>query len=139
MNFFRVVIWLSILMIVFNLAIGFVASLDVFPVESVPGTGYVEPDNILTTFTGLSGGMENLWLAITTVGLLLSIPLAILTNSLIPVGIDIFATVFWTAYIKSHTVLSVGGYIPTEFLGIFLGVMVIVFIAAIIAMLTGVD
>jgi len=139
MSFFKIAIYLAISMIVFNLVVGYVGSLEVFPVESIPGTGTVEENNALTTFTGLTDGMEGVWLMVTTVTGITAIGLAILTRSWIPVGLHLFSTVFWTAYTKSNSILSVGGYVPGDFLAIFFIVMMFIFLAAVIAMLTGSD
>jgi len=117
MSFLRIAIYLSIAMIVFNLIIGFVGGLDAFPIETIPGTGTIEEGNALSTFTGLSGGMENVWLLVTTITGIGAILLAIATRS----------------------VLSVGGFIPGDFLSIFFVCMLFLFLAAIVGILTGGD
>lgn len=139
MSFLKTAIYLALLMITFNLIVGFVGSLDIFPVESTPGTGNVDDDNILTTFTGLRGGMEGVWALATATTGIAAVGLSILTRTWIPTGVHLFSVTFWTAYTKSNSILSIGGYIPDEFLGIFFGIMVLIFIAAVIAILTGVD
>ena len=136
-TFFKIAVYLSFVMIVFNLSIAFVGTLGAFPVEDIPGTGTVSEDSALTTFTGLTGGMEGVWLMVTTITGLGAVLLAIAVKSFIPVGVHLFSVVFWTAYIKSNSILSVGGYIPGDFLVIFLIGMIFLFIAAIIGMLTG--
>jgi len=86
-SFFKIAIYLAISMIVFNLVIGFVGSLQVFPVEVIPGTGVVDESDALNVFTDLGGDMSNLWLIVTTVFAIPAIGLAILTKSWIPVGL----------------------------------------------------
>jgi len=139
MSFLRIAIYLSIAMIVFNLIIGFVGGLDAFPIETIPGTGTIEEGNALSTFTGLSGGMENVWLLVTTITGIGAILLAIATRTLMPVGLYLFGEIFWTAYIRSNSVLSVGGFISSDFLSIFFVCMLFLFLAAIVGILTGGD
>ena len=139
MSFFKIAIYLAICMIVFNLVIGYVSSLGVFPVETIPGTGVVEESDALSVFTGLKGDVADLWLKVTTVFAIPAIGLAILTRSWIPVGLYGFSVVFWTAYTKSNSILSVGGHVPSDFLGIFFIVMMFIYLAATISILTGVD
>lgn len=136
-TFFRVAVYLSFVMIGFNLSIAFVGTLGAFPVEDIPGTGTVDESSTLTAFTRLTGGMEGVWLMVTSITGIGAIILAIAVKSFIPVGVHLFSVVFWTAYIKSNSILSVGGYIPGDFLAIFFVCMIFLFIAAVIGMLIG--
>lgn len=143
-TFFRIAIYLSIVMILFNLTVGFIGGLTnvegnpVFPVADTPGIGNVNESSILGEVTGLEDpNMNALWVSVIGIGLLGASALSILTRSLIPIGIYLFSTVFWTAYINCNSILSAGGYIPSEFLSIFFAGMIFLFIAALIGMLTG--
>jgi hypothetical protein len=132
-------------MIFFNVAVGFVGSLTtpsgdpVFPVAGDMGiNSNVSEGTILANVTGLDNpNMANLWLSVVGLGFLGAVTLAFLTKSVIPIGIHLFSTVFWTAYIKSNSILSAGDFIPGDFLAIFLIGMIFLFIAALVGMLTG--
>ena len=143
-TFFRIAIYLSIVMIFFNLVIGFVGGLTntdgdpVFPVAGTPGIGNVNESSILGEVTGLEDpNMNALWVSVVGGGILVAVVLSILTRSVVPIGIHIFSTVFWTAYINCNSILSAGGFIPGGFLSIFFVGMIFLFIAALIGMLTG--
>lgn len=136
-TFFRMAVYLSFAMIVFNLVIAFIGTLGAFPVEGTPGTGTVAETNALSTFTGLTGGMEGAWLLVTTITGFGAIALAIAFRQMIPIGLHLFGLVFWTSFTKANSIFSTGGFIPGEFLAIFFIGMMFLFIAAIIGMITG--
>jgi len=137
-TFFRIAVYLSFAMIVFNLVLAFIGSLNAFPVSGDIGTGTIGESNALTRLTGLTGGMEGVWLVVTSLLGLASAALAIATRSIVPIGLYIFGEVFWTAWIRSNIILSSTTLqIPGEFLGIFFICMMFLFIAAVIGMLTG--
>lgn len=137
-TFFRLSIYFSFGMIIFTLAVSFIFSLGAFPLNENPaGIQDIDDANALTVLTGLSGGMEDLWLMVTMGTGVIAIGLAILTRSMTPIGLHIFSLVFWTAYTKTNSILNMGGYLPAEFLVIFTVGMVFLFIAAIIGMLVG--
>ena len=123
-------------MVLFSIAINFIYTLGIFPVEGNPGRD-LNSSNVLQTITGLQGGMENLWAIVTTIGGIAAVTLAILTRSMIPAGIYLFGTVFWTSWLKTSSILSLGGYIPGGFLAMFTVGVTFLFIAAVIGMITG--
>jgi len=131
-------------MIFFNLVIGFVGGLTnvdgdpIFPVADTPGIGNVNESSILGEVTGLEDpNMNALWVSVVGGGILVAVVLSILTRSVVPIGIHIFSTVFWTAYINCNSILSTGNFIPSGFLSIFFVGTIFLFIAALIGMLTG--
>jgi len=143
-TFFRIAIYLSVVMIFFNLVIGFVGGLTnvdgdpIFPVADTPGIGNVNESSILGEVTGLEDpNMNALWVSVVGGGILVAVVLSILTRSVVPIGIHIFSTVFWTAYINCNSILSTGNFIPSGFLSIFFVGTIFLFIAALIGMLTG--
>lgn len=142
-TFFRVAIFFSIAMIVFNMVIGFVGSLEnpagdkVFPMRDTPGAVSADEESILSEVTGLEEpNMEALWIGIVGGGMAVALFLSWISHTLTPLGIHLFSTIFWTAWIKSNSILS-GGFIPQEFLNIFFVGMIFLFIAAVIGMITG--
>jgi len=136
MSFFRTALYIAMGMILFNVIIGWIFSTGAFPLEGNPGMELTE-DNALNKLTGLTGGMEYIWLAGTTLSALASIGLAILLRVITPIGIWMFGEVFWTSWIRTNSVLSMGGFLPDEFLAIFFIGMMFLFIAVIIGMLVG--
>jgi hypothetical protein len=129
----------SFLAILFNVGFGLIESIDAFPLAEgdVPGRSDVDVDNVLSELTGLSDGMESVWLLITSISAVGAVGLSMLTHSVAPIGVYLFSTVFWTSWIRTQSILSVGGYIPGEFLLLITIGMIFLFIAAVIGMLTG--
>ena len=123
-------------MLLFSLCVSFIHGLGVFPVADNPGLETTS-DNVLSQLTLLDGDMSALWLSLVTIGGVTALGLAYLTHSVTPIGIHLFGTVFWTAYIRTSSILNTGGYIPADFLLIATVGMIFIFIAAIIGMLTG--
>ena len=81
--------------------------------------------------------MNYIWGGVVGLGLLASIGLAYLTHSVMPLGVYVFATVFWTMWIRTNMVLNTGGFVPGELLVILTGCVIFVFIAAVVGMFTG--
>jgi hypothetical protein len=113
-------------------------------VDAFGGTGgYGVQDlnegNALQRLTGLSDpNMAAIWLIVTSLTGIAVVALAALTHSVVPIGLHLFGTVFWTSYIRANSVLGIGsGYIPGEVFGVFFVGVTFIFIAAIIGMLTG--
>jgi len=124
--------------LIFTLLFSFVEGLNVFPYEEGGGLENIDESNVLSILTGLKdSNMNYIWLSVTTLGAIGVITLAIAFKTMMPVGLWLFGTVFWTAWIRTSMVINTGGYIPAEFLVIFTVVMIFVFIAAYIGMITG--
>ena len=125
--------------ILLNIGFGFIQGLGAFPLvedESI-GINDVTTTNALTVLTGLSGGMETMWALFLVAGAAASVFLAWATHSVVPIGIYLFSEVFWTSWIRTHSLLDFGGYIPADFLLLISVGMLFLFIAAVIGMLTG--
>jgi len=137
-TFFRMAVYLSFAMIVFNLVIAFIGTLGAFDVEGTPGIGTMDETDALSVVTGLDDpNMNGLWLLLTAVAGIGAAVLAIAFRTMTPVGLYLFSLVFWTSYTKANSILSTGGYMPPEFLAIFFIGMTFLFIAAAVGMITG--
>jgi hypothetical protein len=135
-SFFRITVYICLALVCFNLALIFVDSLGVFPYTSASGKEITNTSSALYDFAGFSGNMNYLWGLVLTGGIVGGV-IGFLTSSFIPIGISIFSTVFWATYIRTLGIISIGGYVPGEFLIIFTVAIVFVFVAAIIGMITG--
>jgi len=132
-------------MIVFNLGIVFFNGIvpDMWNVNTtIAGEELgITESNALSKITGLDNpNMNSIWLAITTLAGIGSVVASILTHNWLPIGLYVFGEVFWTSFINMWGVIDGAGYISNNlpgFLIIFFVVMVFVFIAAIIGMITG--
>lgn len=136
-TFFRVCVFLILAMLMFSLSVTFIYNLGIFPMPGNPGIEGINDANVLSRITGLTGGMEGVWLLVTTVSGFGFLMLALLTQSMVPIGLYLFGVVFWTAYLNVASILNVGGFIPGDFLLLFTVGLVFIFIAAVIGMLTG--
>jgi hypothetical protein len=135
-SFFRICIYLCMALIVFTLVVNFVEAVGNFGVTTDFGTD-VDESNALSQISGFSGGMENLWLVITLTGGLASIGLVFISKSLSPLAVYAFSTVFWTSWIRMHNILTAGNYLPSELFIIFWVVVLFLFIAAAIGLISG--
>lgn len=149
-TFFRIAVYLSFAMIIFNLAIAFVGGLDnpntgepIFPVGGTPGRGMTNESESIEEYTDMGAiGLEDptvggMFTLIASGVLVATIFICILIRSITPLGIAIFGSVFWGAFYQAQAVISYGGYIPSDFITIFVVGGAFLFIAAIIGMLTG--
>lgn len=137
-SFFRICIVICLLMLVFSLVANLISGLDVFPDVSPVGISAENEAGVLSSLTGLSDpNMNSIWLGVTGLSFLGAVALAALTRSMTPIGLHLFGTVFWTSWIRMSSVLSYGGYIPSDFLIVFTVGVMFVFIAAIIGLITG--
>ena len=137
-TFFRICIFICLSLIVFNLVFAVINGLGAFPHEGdVPGTSFDE-DNVLVRITGLDDpNMNAIWLGVTTLSFLGVVVLAAATHSVIPIGLHLFSTVFWTSWIHMQSIISYNNYVPGDVVTIFFVGVLFVFIAAIVGILTG--
>ena len=141
-NLFRVCLGFCLLLLAFTLVANFVDGLGIFPYTSDVGVSGVTEANALTKLTKLTGGMEYIFLGVTTLALAGTVALCWAIKNITPLGIYFFSLVFWTSWLRMASVFSYGGggaepYIPVALIGVFtIGVM-FVFIGAIIGMMTG--
>ena len=137
-TFYQTCIYLCFGLIAFNLLFNFVDVFGAFTTTN-PDVGVtVDEGNVLSELTGLTdASMNGLWLIAVGGTGIAAIGLAWITHSITPVGIHLFSTVFWTAYMRTITVVNYGGYIPGELIVVFTVITLLLFVAAVIGMLTG--
>lgn len=137
-TFFRICIFICLSLIVFNLVFAVINGLGAFPHEGeVPGQEFDE-SNALSRLTGLSDpNMNAIWAGVVGLSFLGVVVLAAVTHSVIPIGMHLFSTVFWTSWIHTQSILSYGGLLPDDIVSIFFVGVLFVFIAAIVGILTG--
>ena len=137
-SFFRIAVWICMLLLIFTLVANFIQGLAAFPIEGSPGMDISNTDSALATITGNSDmNMNYLFVGVSTLALLGTIVLAYFTRTMIPIGLYLFGAVFWASWIRFTSIFSYGGYVPGDFIIIFTVGVMFVFIAAIIGMLTG--
>ena len=151
-TFFQICIIFSILLIVFTLSINFVSAMGVFgenQIEqgqvvgegAVGDTSFEKSDDIFTKITGFTGGAQNVWATVMSVGGIISIAVAILMHSAVPVGVWIFSTVFWTSYIRCINVVNIEGIFTTEPMSQFLLIitvgLIMIWMGALAGMFSG--
>lgn len=129
MSFFRTTVYLCLALILFNLSVSFIASLDVFPIEFASGAeeelGDPDVDMMFTYVFSFSLGAG------------ITIIICILMRSVVPLGLYIFSVVYWASWISAQSILSTGGYIPVEFIVLGTAGVAFLFVATIIGILTG--
>lgn len=135
-SFFRICIFICLLLIVFNLTWAFVHSLRVFPIGE-EGISSGRTSGVIEIFTGLSGGMLGLWELVSILGLAGAGAISWAIKSATPIGLFIFADVFWVSYNGTIQIMNIGNYMPAEFLLIATVGITFLFIAAVVGMLTG--
>lgn len=122
-TFFQICIIFAILLIVFNTSIVFVNALDVFGSEVEAGIDIESgdtSDNVFTKITGLTGGAQSIWVTVLSITGIMSIGVAILMHSAVPVGVWIFSSVFWTSYTGLIGVININNIFTSEPLSYFL-------------------
>ena len=136
-TFYRTCIYLCIGLLVFTLVLNYVQSTGAFPMVGTGGQDISGTEEVLGEVTDLEEpNMDYLW-GIVIGGIAAGLVVGAITHSIVPAGLFIFGSVFWASYIKTHVILSYGGYIPEGFLMIFSIVTVFIFIAACAGVLTG--
>ena len=140
MSIRTLLIYTTIGLLIFTLAINFVDSLGVFPISLSTGMQITNSSNAIAVVTGNTDyTINNLWAIGTTLGASLAIGTAILMKSATPIALYIFATVFWTSYLRALSIITFGGYIPSQFITMFTVGVVFLFVGAFISILAGGD
>jgi len=124
----------------FTLAINLVVSTGAFPIKGTAGPDISSTGGSLEAITGLGDpNMNNIWLTVTTLGGIAAIGLVWISHSIVPIGLFLFSTIFWTSYIRAWSVINYGSVLTDvpEFTILFTVAILFVFIAAIIGILTG--
>ena len=151
-SFFQLCVIFAFLLIIFTLAINFVNALGIYgdttvdtgidtSVSDVNSTEFERSNNIFAKISGLSGGSEYVWTTILSVSGIVSIAVAILMHSAVPVGVWIFSSVFWASYIRCISVINVNGIFTTAPLSGFLIIVtvgiIVIFMGALAGMFSG--
>jgi len=136
-SFFRICIYYCIGLLVFTLLFNLIATTEAFDMDSAPGIQVQTTEEALGEFTTLATPNMGYIFGLVAFGAATGLFLSYITRSIIPLGISIFGTVFWASFIHSHSIMSMGGFVPVELLTILTVATVLVFVAAIIGMITG--
>jgi len=122
---------------VFTLLFSVVHATGAFDITPEQGVQIDDTESALGDTTSLETPNMNYLITLVLAGAGVGLVIGWITHSIVPVGISIFSTVFWAAYINAHGILSIGNFIPSELLLIFTVCTVFIFIAAIVGMITG--
>lgn len=145
-SFFETCVYITIILFVFTLLFNAIMSLGIYTTLTHP-SGIDLDGNIsdlikdMTVSTQYSKGIviENLW-SVVLLGGLGGVGLAIVTQSASILGIYIFCFFFWGSYGNLLSILSIGGFLTGglwAFVIIGTGAVTILFVAAIVGMLSG--
>jgi len=132
-------LYITLALLVFSLAANFITSLDVFPIEVNGGIETDTSEGIVEELTGLSDGLDSIWLIATFSTGAVSLLGSVITRSPTPIAVHLFSVTFWTSYIRALTALNIGAYIPDQFLLLFTAPLIFIFIGAVISILAGGD
>jgi len=136
-SFFRICIYYCLGLLVFTLLFNVVSITGAFDMSPAPGIQVSSTEDSLGELTTLeTPNMGYLW-GLVAFGAASGLVIGWITKSIVPLGISIFGTVFWASFIHTHSILSMGGFIPGELLLIFTVCTVLIFVAALVGMLTG--
>ena len=136
-TFFRICIYYCIGLLVFTLLFNLVNATGAFDINVNEGLQVSDSDSALGELTTLETPNMNFLIGLIATGVAAGIVVGWVTQSIVPVGISIFGSVFWASFINTHSILSTGGYIPGELLLIITVCTALIFVAAIVGMLTG--
>ena len=138
-TFFRICIYYCLALLVFTLLFGLVNATGAFGIDVEEGLHISDTDSALGELSTLATPNMNYLIVLVAGGVAAGLVAGVLTQSIVPVGISVFGSVFWASYINTYSVLSMGNpsYIPGELLLIITVCTVLIFIAAIVGMLTG--
>lgn len=144
-SLFQTCFYLTLVLLVFSLSISFISALGIFgTVESGVDVDIEDADETTDNVFGMNINMSVILTAVTSsegiaslAGLGATVGMAILTRSPTLIGVGLFSTLFWTSYIHTANVISVGGFIPVGLIIISSVIVVFLWIGAIIGMITG--
>jgi hypothetical protein len=138
---FRLALYITIVLMMFNLGWGLLRSMDGTVFADVGDHGADIEDGssigIIRQFTGLKSSDQALWGIILSFGVLASLAFSWMVHSLVPVALYIFSVGFWGSYHATITSINIGGVIPAGFMLLVTGVMAFLFLGAIIGLTTG--
>lgn len=138
-SFFQICIAISIFLTVFTLFFNFLVGWQFFGEVDV-STGPVltgDAGNIFTQVTGFTGGIEYLWLIVTTLAGIGAVTLAIFMHSPAPIAAYLLGEIFFTSYSRAINIVNINSYIPAELLVILTVVILFIYAAAVIGIFGG--
>jgi hypothetical protein len=136
---FQRVIYFSIVLVIFVMVIAFLDGMHIFGPSQKIGMDTVGKDapsvfqSFITEISGLDSGLSGIWLLAIGTSWVTSAALVYLSGSFVPLAITGLGTVFWTAYIHAHTILS--SFIPSDFMLIIDVAMIFIFVGAVYGIL----
>ncbi|NIQ92472.1 MAG: hypothetical protein GWN93_27225 [Deltaproteobacteria bacterium] len=134
---FRTCVIICIGLLIFTLAVSYIQATGAFPISGSAGKDITDTSSALGDTTDLATpNMNYLW-GIVIGGIAAGIVAGWITHSVVPTGVFIFSGVFWAGFINTHSILSIGGYVPGDLMTIGTICTVFVFIGACVGMLTG--
>ena len=136
-TFFRICIYYCLALLVFTLLFNVINVTGAFDINVNEGLQITDTDSALGELTMLATPNMGFLIGLIATGVAAGIVVGWITQSIVPVGIGIFGSVFWASYINTHSILSMGGYIPGEVLLIITVCTALIFVAAIVGMMTG--
>ena len=136
-TFFRICIYYCLALLVFTLLFGLINVTGAFDINAGEGLQVTDSDSALGELSTLETPNMNYLIGLVITGVAAGIVVGWITQSIVPIGISIFGSVFWASYINTYSILSMGDFIPGELLLIITVCTVLIFIAAIVGMLTG--
>lgn len=135
-------LYFSIILLIFSLCLNFVSALwfntGAIPIETPMGKPPEATANetfmsYVEEITGFGTGFSALWLLVTSISGIGITVFSIATGQTTPIAVYLFGVVFWTAWIRSISVVS--PWVPAEIMILFTVPIMFVFAGAIIAML----
>ena len=133
---FQACFYFCVVVTIVTLCVSFISSTEIFGEHIEMGVDMSgNSTTIFTKLSGLTDGFEYMWGLAVGVGLAVTSVIAYATRSTTPIGIYIFASVFWTSYAKAISITQ--GYVPDQFLLIGTVTMLFIFTGAVIGMLSG--
>jgi len=137
---FRLALYITIILMLFNLGWGLLRSLDgtVFAESSDQSAINASTDmGVMQQLTGISPSEQNIWGFILTIGAAASLLFSWMVHSLVPTAMYLFGVGFWGSYNATLSAVNIGGYIPGEFMLLVTAAMGFLFLGAMIGLMTG--
>lgn len=137
-SFFQKCIYFTVIIFIFTLLVNFIIALNIFGVVAIgPATGG-DPSGYIEETFNIKLTTTDIWSIAFGAAAIGAIGIGFLTQSTTVVGVYLFSVVFWTGFLSMYNSF---GYLfvgtMSMFFGIGFAIVLIVFIAAIIGMLSG--
>ena len=138
-SFYQKSVYFTIIMFIFILIFNFIQALSIFGVAPIGPVIGNDPQQYTNSTFGSIVSFQNIWSVGAGVAISGAVLTAILTGSMIAVGVYLFSVTFWTGFASMYLIFSslFIGSTMTMFLGVGFAIMLVIFIAAVIGMLSG--